>query len=181
MRMSARRGASLAVIALLAAPLLACTPDSAPPPSPSPSGFASEEEAFAAAEETYRAYIDALNAVDLQDPETFEPLYELTAGAFNADLRESYSERYAAGWTSSGAIKITLTQPMASNSELDSVSLHVCVDVSNFEAHDADGNSVVSPDREDVQALTISLKRNSAGQFLLTDATGRTGEPACDS
>ncbi len=50
--------------------------------------FASEEEAFAAAEETYRAYVDALNQVDLSDPETFEAVYAWTTGDANADERK---------------------------------------------------------------------------------------------
>ena len=62
-----------------------------PEPEPSPTGpvFATEEEAFAAAEETYRAYVDALNQVDLSDPETFEAVYAWTTGDANAGERTS--------------------------------------------------------------------------------------------
>ncbi len=50
--------------------------------------FSSEAEAFAAAEATYRAYVDALNQVDLSDPETFEAVYAWTTGDANATDRE---------------------------------------------------------------------------------------------
>lgn len=48
-----------ALLALLGA-LVGCAPEPAPTPTPTPS-FASEEEAFAAAEKVYRAYNDAEN------------------------------------------------------------------------------------------------------------------------
>ena len=54
--------------------------------------FATEEEAFAAAEETYREYVDALNQVDLSDPETFEAVYAWTTGDANAKERERSSQ-----------------------------------------------------------------------------------------
>ena len=79
-----RRAAAAAIVLALA---LGMTTACQPEPAPSPSGpvFANEEEAFAAAEETYRAYVDALNQVDLSDPETFEAVYAWTTGDFNAD------------------------------------------------------------------------------------------------
>ena len=60
-----------------------CQPE--PRRHPSAPAFANEEEAFAAAEETYRAYVDALNQVDLSDPETFEAVYAWTTGDANAE------------------------------------------------------------------------------------------------
>lgn len=73
----------MAVGAVLAVVLVSgCTPT--PEPTPTPTGFANEEEAFRAAEETYRAYVDALNEVDLADPATFEPLFVWTTGEWPA-------------------------------------------------------------------------------------------------
>ena len=50
-----------------------------PVPHRHPTGFASEEDAFAAAEATYRAYVDALNAWTAQTrcpSETFTRVYD---------------------------------------------------------------------------------------------------------
>lgn len=56
-----RRVAAIgASLALLTCSLIGCAPDPAPTPTPTPA-FASEEEAFAAAEEVYRAYNEAEN------------------------------------------------------------------------------------------------------------------------
>ena len=97
-----RRAAAAAIVLALALGMTtACQPD----PAPSASGpiFANEEEAFAAAEETYRAYVDALNQVDLSDPETFEAVYAWTTGEANAGARKSLLEMHADGWTVTGA------------------------------------------------------------------------------
>ena len=71
-----RVAAATLALALALGMTTACQPE--PAPSPSAPVFANEEEAFAAAEETYRAYVDALNQVDLSDPETFEAVYAWT-------------------------------------------------------------------------------------------------------
>ena len=84
--MISRVVAATLALALVVGLATGCQPE----PSPSPSGpaFANEEAAFAAAEETYRAYVDALNQVDLSDPETFEAVYAWTTGDANAERAE---------------------------------------------------------------------------------------------
>ena len=69
--------------------------------SPTPM-FASDEEAFAAAEATYRAYVDALNAVDLADPGTFDDVFIWTSGELNAADRKLLSAHHAAGVRKTG-------------------------------------------------------------------------------
>ncbi len=83
--MNLRLAAAAAALALAAVAVTGCsTPAGAPKPTPA---FSSEAEAFAAAEATYRAYVDALNAVDLSDPSTFEDVYSWTTGDANAGAR----------------------------------------------------------------------------------------------
>ena len=85
--MITRLAGACAVAALVMSALVGCgTPTDPAEPTPV---FTSEEQAFAAAEETYRAYVDALNQVDLSDPATFEPVFALTTGEANAVRRES--------------------------------------------------------------------------------------------
>ena len=74
---------------LLAASVVALTGclGSAPDPTPTPTAvFTSEEEAFAAAEETYRAYIDAVNARRADPRSEPDPQSFLIGEAQEADI-----------------------------------------------------------------------------------------------
>jgi hypothetical protein len=159
MRMSAHRGASLALIALLTVPSVACTSDPAPTPSPSTSGFASEEDAFAAAEATYRAYIDATNNANLEDPVSVEESLQYTTGEAKETDRETFESMSDAGLTVSGSSRIVSMFPVeASYIEAAwSVQLRACLDVSEIVLQNPDGSSAVSPDRPDVQNIIIDL------------------------
>lgn len=169
-----------AVAAVALALTTACTPDAAPTPSPSPTGFASEEEAFAAAEETYRAYVDALNQVDLSDPATFEPVFELTTGELNGVDRKNLSEYHAARTTVDGASLVRVVALEEWSPESGATTLAVCLDVSQITLQDEAGNSLVSPDRQEVQPLSVSaVPGESPTGFLLARIDARTGEPTC--
>jgi len=132
----------------------ACTTPS-PEPTPTPTGFASEAEAFAAAEATYRAYIDALNQVDLSDPATFEPVYELTAGELNASERENYSQLHADGNTISGESSYFNAQLLSIAGNIATIA--VCLDVSDVDVRDSSGTSIVSQSRPDIQSIAIDV------------------------
>ncbi len=157
--------------------LAGCTPqtvDAEPAPA-----FTSDAEAFAAAEATYRAYVDALNDVDLSDPETFEAVYAWTTGEANAEARTRFSEMHASGWTVDGG-SLARTVELASV-DSDTVALNVCLDVSGVTLVDADGTSVVSDDRPDVQSMlvTLHLTGTSSTGLLIADFSGRDGGPTC--
>ena len=93
---TSRRFVALAALTLVTGLLAGCVGD--PGPVETTPGFASEEEAFAAAEETYRAYVDALNQVDLSDPETFEPVFAWTTGELNATIGRPCQGCTRIGW-----------------------------------------------------------------------------------
>lgn len=170
--MIARRSAVLLATVALVTALAACAPAAAPKPSPTPTGFASKEEAFAAAEKTYRAYIDALNEVDLSDPATFESVYALTTGQLNAEDRESFSKLHADGTVVTGETRIVDLSP--SEARFPDVTLNVCTDVSDVEVTDRAGKSLVSADRPDLQARAITLTAADANEFRIA----RIGDPA---
>ncbi|HIE61439.1 MAG TPA: hypothetical protein EYQ02_07255, partial [Microbacterium sp.] len=138
------RAASIVIAMLAVGALAGCGPTD-PTPTPTPTGFASEAEAFAAAEATYRAYVDALNQVDLSDPSTFEEVYRWTTGDANAAIRTSLSSMAAENWTVSGESTVTVVELSAINGAAgrDKVALAVCVDVSRVNVIDADGISQV--------------------------------------
>ncbi|MGX5770884.1 hypothetical protein ACWKWN_09040 [Microbacterium trichothecenolyticum] len=147
---------ALALSGLLALALAGCT---TPEPEPTPtSAFSSEDEAFAAAEETYRAYVDALNQVDLSDPETFEAVYSWTTDDLNATDRKSFSQWHADGFSKTGAAMIISFEPQSyASSPQRQVLVGACLDISTVDILDASGNSVVSPDRPPVQSLTVTF------------------------
>lgn len=147
-----------------------CTTPS-PEPTPTPTGFGSEAEAFAAAEATYRAYIDALNDVDLSDPATFEPVYELTAGELNALDRKTFSQMHADEWVKQGEAIVTEAQPVE---WIDPIAtIRVCYNVSQVALTAADGSSAVSPTRPDVQSLDIRIDIDARKLIQI----GLSGEP----
>lgn len=173
-----RRVRTLLVAAVLAAALTACTPE--PEPTPTPTGFASEEEAFRAAEETYRAYVDALNEVDLADPATFEPMLSWTAGSFTESERKIFSEYHAEGVTVSGLSHVSLAELVSWDATARSVSLAGCVNVSEVQVVDAQGNSLVAADRPDIQSTLVKLELSPTPTLLaISSIEGREGEPEC--
>ena len=169
--------------AMLALALAAgCTPT--PEPTPTPTGFASDAEAFRAAEETYRAYVDALNQVDLADPKTFEPVFAWTTGDANRAARKSFTEMHANGWTVEGLSLPLLVELRAFDRSSQTVSLSVCLNVSDVQLRDAAGESVVAADRRDVQSMAVDMARASAADpelLLISKIDGREGDPECPS
>ncbi len=174
------RGLLCAAGAVFTVALVAgCTPQ--PEPDASQQPFATEEEAFAAAEETYRNYVDALNDVDLSDPETFEPVYEWTTGDLNASDREGLSQYHATGAQVSGESTPVLIEPADVNASEGRVDLAVCLDVSAVNVQSTDGSSLVDPNRVPIQSLAVSLTSASDSETGLKVASisGRDGEPTC--
>lgn len=172
-----RIGAVATMLALLGAQLVGCAPEPAPTPSPTPA-FASEEEAFAAAEEVYRAYNDALNAIDPARPATFEPLFVLTSGEFEAADRENFSVMQAEGHVISGDARVLSFAGVSASHLLDRVAATVCLDVSAVKVTDAHGASLVAPNRPDVYALSVELIAGTANSLTI-DSSHRVGDQEC--
>jgi hypothetical protein len=157
---------------------------SAPPePAESTPAFTTEDEAFAAAEETYRAYVDALNQVDLSDPETFEDVFAWTTGEFNANERQTLSEMHADTWHVTGETVIVRIDDLEADLPFDVVTIGACADVSSIELIDADGASQVSSSRPAVQStrVTLTQSESSATGYLVADVVGYQLEPTCQA
>lgn len=172
------RSAPLCTLVTLvaAASLAACGP--APVPTPTPTAaFASEEEAFAAAEATYRAYTDALNAVDPADPETFEATYAYSSGTFQEADRENFSTMHAEKYTIEGDAVVAKFVGEQAADPFDIVVATVCVDVSAVRVLDSDGNSVVNPNRPDIYEIRATFERNDGR--LLVDEVERIEGTTC--
>jgi len=176
-----RRGAAIGTLVLCAwLGLTACTPGEATP-TPTPTGFTSEEEAFAAAEATYRAYVDALNRVDLSDPATFEDVYAWTTGDALSEEKRGLSEMRANGWSVSGSSSVVSVTPESYSGGTGRGDLIACLDVSAVQLVDAGGKSQVSPERPDVQTIHVAFRFDDGSPTgaLLTSLGPFDGQSPC--
>lgn len=151
------RSATMTVLVVTALLLSGCVASPEVEPSATPP-FASDAEAFAAAEETYRAYVDALNQVDLSDPATFEAVYAWTTGEANAAARESFSQMHADGWVVEGPSSFHGFHGVAYTPDIGEVTGNLCLDVSNVAVWDKDGGSVVPADRPNQRAVEVTFE-----------------------
>ncbi len=154
------RSALLTPLALAAAVMLASTSGCTTPPEPDPTPtplFATDEEAFAAAEEVYREYIRAFNEVDLGDPSTFEEPADFTGGRYEAGERRDLSELHAEGYVRSGAIVILWITPERVEDD-GAVYLTTCNDVGDTLLADSNGVVVTPVDRPTVFAIELRFE-----------------------
>lgn len=175
-RTAAHALAGISALVLTVGFLSGCTPEPDPTPTPT-AAFASEEEAFAAAEEVYRAYNDALNSIDPTDTSTFEPVFALSSGSFEKADRKNLSVMHAEGHKIDGASIILSFHGERSTPELDEVQAVVCLDVHEVKVTDAAGNSLVNPNRPDVYALNLTFVERDGG--LLIDSAARIEDSTC--
>ena len=156
-----RQKIATAGLALAALMMSGCSAPAAPFEPEALPVFASDEEAFAAAEATYRAYVDASNEVNLADSESFEAVFALTNGALNAADRKTLSAMHARGFELTGETRIRSVHAGAISGARDNVRLEVCLDVSELRLLDVNGESAVDPSRRPQQALTVSFVPSS--------------------
>lgn len=150
----------------------------APQPEPTPTAvFASEEEAFNAAEETYRAYNSAYDAIRYDDPETFEAINQYTGSKMQADDRKAISERRAEGVTRSGELVVVWFR--GQKFESGALSATACNDVSGIDVVDAKGVSLVSPNRDPMQAVRLEFALQN--DQLLLESVVRVEDAECVS
>lgn len=146
----------LALLALAGATLSACAPTPEPTPTPT-AAFASEEEAFAAAEETYRAYNDAGNARRNGDQDP-NPQDFLTGTALNGDI-DALNQLRTAGRHLIGEVAVASVKPVAADigDGETQVDIIVCLDVTDTHVVDDDGTDVTPTSRDLLIAQAVSL------------------------
>lgn len=154
---------------VLSAMILAGCTTPAPTPTPT-AAFASEEEAFAAAEESFTKYVRALNMVDTSDPSTFERLFELSSGSVERADRENFSAMYAEGKVVHGDTKVLSFSGVRSDELFAEITASLCLDVSAVEIVNPDGSSAVRPDRPDIYGLEVTFLSTDSGALLVDSA-----------
>jgi hypothetical protein len=150
------------------------------PPTPTATPiFASEEEALAAAEEAYAAYLEMSNLISSEggvDPERIAPF---ASRDFYQSALEGFETLRGNQWRTIGASvlegAVLQFADTTGQNQRDVVAAYVCVDVAGVDVVDANGASVVSPDRPDLQAFEVFFDINSEG--LLVPSSRETWEP----
>lgn len=141
----------LALLALAASALSACAPTPEPTPTAT-AAFASEEEAFAAAEEVYRDYNDAGG----DGPQAANDY--LTGNALEANLTTiRYLEQNDLKLAGSSTITSFNGFDASVTTQTPRVEAVVCLNLDTVRVLDSDGNDVTPPDRESVARLSVTF------------------------
>ncbi|WP_143740739.1 hypothetical protein [Microbacterium sp. SZ1] len=167
---------TLGAVAVLIGMLSACAPPPAPTPSPTPA-FASEEDAFAAAEKVYRAYNDAENAERGGD-HTADPNSYLTGPALETALSSRRLVEQA-GWTLVGDGEVdtfsgTKAHLTASPAK---VAARVCLDVAGTRVLDKSGADVTPADR--LTRVLLDIEFITESDRLLIAKTEAAEDETC--
>ena len=140
----------VASIGLLLAGCVPPAPTGTATPRPSSTPiFASDEEALAAAETAYAAYLKLADQIFVEGGVNPERLSAVATGSFLSTSVEGYQDAESRGWQSTGG---TVFRGMTLQSydrvgDKAVVIVYVCEDVSMVNVVDGAGLSVVSPNR----------------------------------
>lgn len=156
----------LALLATSAALLAACSPTAELTPTPTPA-FANEAEAFAAAEEVYRAYNAELNQYRAGD-ESAAPLDFLTGDILEAQLNTNRKLEAQGVKIVGDTIVLTFAGHSAQlEGSVPVIDAEVCLDLSDARAFDSSGTDVTVAGRSDVYGVMVTF--SGTAQHLLIE------------
>jgi hypothetical protein len=162
--------------AVLLVVLTGCAPEPADPTPTPTSAFASEDEAFAAAEETYRAYVDAVNARREDPTARPAPTDFLIGDALEAEI-DTQNLKHAEGLSIAGETVVVQIAPRSWDASSGEVELAVCIDSSATRVVDESGSDVTPPDRPTRYGLAIELEE--IGNSLVIASTEQVADMSC--
>lgn len=171
--------AALALVLLLSG-CVPTPPAETPIASPSPTPvFASEEEALAAAEEAYAAYVALADQIFAEGGVNPERLSTVATGAFLEAAIEGFEIVQRDGWRSTGGTTFRdfELQSYSAGTREGVVTAYVCEDVSAVDVFDSSGSSVVSPGRPDSTTLQATFDLSDQGDLLLSGREAWSNEP----
>lgn len=151
----------------------ACAPTPAPDPTPTPL-FASEEEAFAAAEATYRAYIDAANQ-SWKEHDRGKTAAYLTGEALEEEIA-TQRELASRGIVVVGELRVVSFSGAESDEREQTVTARACIDVTSSRLFNSAGTDITPGDRDPLVGLHLTFA--PVGDGLAVAATEPSGE-AC--
>jgi hypothetical protein len=158
------------------------------PPTPSSTPiFASEEEALAAAEVAYAAYLETSSLISSEggtDPERIEMV---AARELQEASLEGFSTLRENQWRTVGSSTIRTFElqyvdlSVSEGGSEEVLVAYVCVDFSAVDVVDAEGASVVSPDRPDLQAFEVLFDVTPEGVVVPADRDVWDADQVCGS
>ncbi len=154
--------------------LSACTPVPTPEPTPTPL-FASEAEAFKAAEQVYRDYTEEANASRAGDSKA-DPEKYLAGTALEDDIK-SRREIKAAGLTASGSLTVQSFDGTSFDSAVNSVLGVVCIGIGDTRVTNDKGQDVTPTDRPSVSALSIEFASQGSRSNLVITKSESSSAP----
>jgi len=175
-RMGPLRAGIAVVLVAAAIGLAGCTPGPAPKPTPTPL-FTSEAEAFKAAEQVYRDYVDAANA-NRNGMATPDSTKFLIGSALESSI-DSARELKKQGLTLSGDIKLVWFSGVEYDPVSSEVGANACVDVSGTRVKDVSGSDVTPVGRPLSVSLNLQFDRSADGVLAISSST--SGASQCEA
>lgn len=157
----------------IAAALTACAPT--PEPTPTPTGFASEAEAFAAAEATYRAYVDATNAARADPSHSPSPESFLRGELLESEL-EFVRDLAQAGLEVRGDTSIASVEHLRTTASLAEAKIAICLDSSKTVLVDSGGVDVTPADRATLALIYATVTWTPSGSVITESETAGVGQ-----
>jgi hypothetical protein len=155
------------------------------PPTPTATPiFASEEEALAAAEDAYAAYLEMWDLISSEGGADPERIADFTTGDFYESELEGFQTFRDNGWRSVGQSRLhsaRLQFADLTGGDPTAVAAYVCIDGAALDVLDASGESVVSPDRPDLQAFEVSFEATLSGELVPAARTSWEPESICQA
>jgi len=180
------RPAAVALVLAAALSASGCTPDaSGKPPASTPSAtalFASDEEALAAAEEAYRAYVTTTDQIFAESGEGIERLEAVAVDDQLAEDRTGFEEIFKSGFRSTGQTtfdSIELQQWSGDGHRETEVVVYLCQDISAVDVLDSTGKSVVLATRPDRIRYEVRLASNAESPKLRVSNRSPWKETTC--
>ena len=154
------------------------------PPTPSTTPvFASEEEALAAAEDAYAAYLEIWSEIAAEGGVAPDRLAPYATGEFYDEELEGLALFRDNGWRSVGTSQVKAIElqyvDLSGSASTEVLAAYLCIDVSGVDVLDASGTSVVSPDRPDLQAFEVFFDLLDGGTLLPSSRDTWDSESVC--
>ena len=141
-------------------------------PVPTPTAtpvFASDEEALAAAEEAYAAYLKLADQVFAEGGVNPERLASVATGEQLAADVAGFDEARREGLRGTGTTEFSelVLQQFDPRTDVNMVVVYLCEDVSGTDVIDANGVSTVTPDRPNMVTYQVSFDLDRPSESLL--------------
>ena len=142
--------------------------------SPTPM-FASDEEAFAAAEATYAEFIAATNSA-LANPDDSSRQSALLVGAAYADELRAHRDLLSSGRSVTGEYSVNNVTRISADDI--TVTLAACLDASQTRLLSASGEDITPSNRDAIVPLKLTFAL-VGGSVLLSESIGYPGSGSC--